>query len=77
MFSTVFLCVKEKNKNNFTCKEFVDYPEADKYFNDTYFNTGIGCQSTMLPVCKFMPEIVRRHVLQYKLANIFNRVSIV
>ena len=74
MFSTVFLCVKEKNKHTFTCKEFTDYLEADKYFNDTY--KGTSCQSTMTPVCKIMPTIVKRHVLQYKLANLFSRVSI-
>ena len=74
MFSTVFLCVKEKNKHNFKCKEFESFLEADKYFNDTYKDT--SCQSTMTPVCKFMPAIAKRHVLQYKLANIFSRVSI-
>jgi Ethanolamine utilization protein EutJ (predicted chaperonin) len=75
MFSTVFLCVKDIKRNKFTCKEFESFLKADKYFNDTYKDT--SCQSTMTPVCKFMPAIAKRHVLQYKLANIFNRVSIV
>lgn len=75
MFSTVFLCVKENNKHNMTCKEFNDFIKADKYFKDNHKNT--GCHSTMIPVCKFMPVIAKRQVLQYKLANIFNRVSIV
>ena len=75
MFSTVFLCVKDVKRNKFTCKEFESFLEADKYFNDTYKDT--SCQSTMTPVCKFMPTIVKRHVLQYKLSNHFSRVSIV
>ena len=75
MFSTVFLCVKDVKRNKFTCKEFESFLEADKYFKDNHKNT--DCHSTMIPVCKFMPIIAKRQVLQYKLANIFNRVSIV
>jgi hypothetical protein len=48
MFSTVFLCVKEKNKYKFTCKEFADFLEADKYFTDNYKD--INCISTMTPL---------------------------
>jgi hypothetical protein len=51
MFSTVFLCVKENNKDNFKCKEFKDFLKADKHFNDNY--NAINYQSTMTPVCKF------------------------
>jgi hypothetical protein len=75
MFSTVFLCVKDTKHNKFTCKEFEGFLEADKFFKDNH--KGKVFVSTILPVCKFMPKIVRRHVLQYKLANLFNRVSII
>jgi hypothetical protein len=93
MFSTVFLCVKEKNKYVFTCKEFQSFLEADHYFKNKYTVvnnnlTAVGYYPTanptivsynpaVIPVCKFMPQIIRRQVLQFKLASIFNRVSII
>ena len=110
MFSTVFLCVKEKNKYVFTCKEFQSFLEADHYFKNKYtvvnnnliavsynptvvnnnptvvsYNpavvnnnpTVVSYNPTVIPVCKFMPQIIRRQVLQFKLASIFNRVSII
>ena len=75
MFSTVFLCVKDAKHSKFTCKQFESFVEADQYFNNTYKDKDVV--STMTPVCKFIPTIAKRHVLQYKLANLFNRVSIV
>ena len=96
MFSTVFLCVKEKNKYVFTCKEFQSFLEADHYFKNKYtvvnnnliavsYNptvvnnnpTVVSYNPAVIPVCKFMPQIIRRQVLQFKLASIFNRVSII
>jgi hypothetical protein len=76
MFSTVFLCVKEKNKYVFTCKEFKSFIEADHYFKNKY--TVVNNNLTaVIPICKFMPQIIKRQVLQFKLSNIFNRVSII
>jgi hypothetical protein len=103
MFSTVFLCVKEKNKYVFTCKEFQSFIEADHYFKNKYtvinnnltatgYNpvavnnnptvvnnnpVAISYNPAVIPICKFMPQIIKRQVLQFKLSNIFNRISIV
>jgi hypothetical protein len=102
MFSTVFLCVKEKNKYVFTCKEFQSFLEADHYFKNKYTVVSynpivvnnnpivvsynpivvnnnpivVSYNPAVIPICKFMPQIIRRQVLQFKLASIFNRVSI-
>ena len=99
MFSTVFLCVKEKNKYVFTCKEFQSFLEADHYFKNKYtvvnnnliavgYNpkanptvvnnnpTVVSYNPAVIPICKFMPQIIRRQVLQFKLASIYNRISI-
>lgn len=93
MFSTVFLCVKEKNKYVFTCKEFQSFIEADHYFKNKYtvinnnltavgYNlnanpAAISYNPAVIPICKFMPQIIKRQVLQFKLSNIFNRISII
>ena len=124
MFSTVFLCVKEKNKYVFTCKEFKSFIEADHYFKNKYtvinnnlvatgynptvvnnnpvavnnnpvavnynptavnynptvvnYNpVAISYNPAVIPICKFMPQIIKRQVLQFKLSNIFNRISII
>jgi hypothetical protein len=92
MFSTVFLCVKEKNKYVFTCKEFQSFLEADHYFKNKYtvvnnnliavgYNptanpTVVNNNPAVIPICKFMPQIIRRQILQFKLASIYNRISI-
>jgi hypothetical protein len=90
MFSTVFLCVKEKNKYVFTCKEFQSFLEADHYFKNKYtvvnnnliavgYNhnpTIVSYNPAVIPICKFMPQIIRRQILQFKLASIYNRISI-
>ena len=75
MFSKVYLCVKNNTHNKFTCKEFNDFLEADKYFDDNYKNKVVS--STMIPVCRFIPTIIKRPVLQYKLSNLYTRVSII
>ena len=95
MFSTVFLCVKEKNKYVFTCKEFQSFIEADHYFKNNYtvidnnltatgYNpvavnnnpVAVSYNPAVIPICKFMPQIIRRQILQFKLASIYNRISI-
>ena len=82
MFSTVFLCVKEKNKYVFTCKEFKTFLEADHYFKNKYTvvnnnPVAVSYNPVVIPICKFMPQIIRHQVLQFKLSNIFNRISII
>lgn len=93
MFSTVFLCVKEKNKYVFTCREFQSFIEADHYFKNRYMVidnnlTAVGYypdpnpkivsyNPVLIPICKFMPQIIKRQVLQFKISNIFNRISII
>jgi hypothetical protein len=75
MFSTVFLCVKDARHSKFSCKQFESFLEADQYFNNTYNDKNV--ESTIVPVCKFIPAIAKRHFLQYKISNHVNRVSIV
>lgn len=75
MYSTLFLCVKEKNKQMFSCKEFQSFVEAEKYFENNYENK--NNQSAIIPVCKYIPNVLKRHVIQSKISSILNRVSIV
>jgi hypothetical protein len=86
MYSTFFLCVK--GKKSITCREFQSFLEADEMINNTMVNntmvnnTVVNIYDTIanpiiVPICKFMPQIIRRQILQFKLASIYNRVSII
>jgi hypothetical protein len=71
MFSDIYLCYKT-NTFKYECKKFNNYEEADKYFTETfrYRNiTGQNIESTMFPVCKFMPEFMKNIVIHNKLSN--------
>ena len=75
IFLNVILCVKkDNNSNTFICHKFNTFIEADKYFTSNYSNV---INSTMIPICKFMPNFLEKKVLQYKLSNIFNKIKII
>ena len=70
---SVYLCIKEKNNNNFKCKSFENFLEANKYFRENYKLSDVN-ESTLIPICNFNP--FKKYFLQYRLSKIFNKVYI-
>lgn len=72
----IYLCVKlHENDKNYNCIKFDTYNEADIYYNSCYKDTKVE-YSTMLPVCKYIPEYFHPSILNYKLSKIFINASI-
>ena len=69
-FSSVFLCVS-KDSENFKCKEFNSFLEADDYYMNR-FNYAIGYQRTMITSCKFIPSFMRTYQINKQLEKIFS-----
>jgi hypothetical protein len=75
-FSNVVLCVKKNDSiDTFVCHKFNTFIEADKYFNSNYSNKDV-INSTMIPICKFMPIFLEKKIIQYKLSTIFNKIEL-
>ena len=63
----IYLCVKPRDKMeyfsmDYNCIKFDTYEEADKYYN-TKINACNVESSTMMPVCKFVPEFLHSSIL--------------
>ena len=77
MKSNVFLCVS-KEKNNFECKMFQSFLEADKYLDDNYVLSETNYKTSLIPVCAYMPEFLTKYVLERKINNTFrNKITII
>jgi hypothetical protein len=77
MYSDIYLCYKT-NIFKYECKKFNNYEEADKYFNETYrHNSNKNIESTMFPVCKFMPKFMKNIVIHNKLSKQFIKTEII
>jgi hypothetical protein len=70
MNNKIFLCVS-KEENNFECKEFKNFIEADKYFNNNY-PISLNIKSTMVSSCSYIPEFLTKISLGRKLEKTFN-----
>lgn len=73
--SKIYLCVKPRDKMeyfslNYNCIKFDTYEEADKYYNTKIDACNVE-SSTMMPVCKFVPEFLHPSILNYKLSKLF------
>jgi len=103
-FTDIYLCYRFNKYQEFKCKKFRNYEEADKYFHDNIkvnkvdnvnnvdnvdnvdkvdnmnnkesSNTDL-IQSTMFPVCKFMPQFMKNMNIQTKLSKHFTKMIIV
>lgn len=81
-YSKVYLCIKPLDKMefmslDFTCMAFDTYREADDYYDKHYKNNDIKIeQSTLMPVCKYIPSHLHPFILNYKLAKLFINAEI-
>jgi hypothetical protein len=66
----VFLCLAKDN--NFECKQFKDFIEADGYFTD---HCNYNVKSTMIDRCKFYPDSLRAKTLKKELTSLFKDVE--
>ena len=69
----IYLCSKDKF-SPYYCNSFESYQKADKYYQSCVKDEDI--KTTMIPVCKFIPDFLAEKILQYKISNIFDRVII-
>ena len=77
-YDRVYLCTQQIGKID--CKRFESFEEADAYDNSTYKNRETNetnlvfptynCVSTMIPMCKYTPEIFDKPILKFKFTNI-------
>lgn len=76
-YDRVYLCTQEIGKID--CKRFDSFESADSYHTNTYKNRKTdesqnvfptyNTVSTMLPMCKYVPEFLDKPILKFKLAN--------
>ncbi len=72
--SHVYLCVKRQYYGSYTCMKFDNYSQADSYYKKNYKNQEII--STLMPVCKYVPNIFHKYILEYKLSKLLIQVKI-
>ena len=72
MITSVYLCVKEKNKDCYECKKFQNYQKAMQVYRDFYDKSQIT-SSTLIPICNFNPFY--KLELWYKLSKVFVRIK--
>jgi hypothetical protein len=66
MFTNVYLCVAN-NDMSVRCQEFKSFEEADKYYTSMERTYDF---STMIPLCKFMPNIMTKYFLRRELLKL-------
>ena len=72
----IYLCVKLHDKMecfslNYNCIKFDTYKEADEYYKEKFENNVRVDSSTLMPVCKYIPEYFHPLILNYKLSKLF------
>lgn len=63
----IYLCVscnKDITKRDFTCQKFDSYTEANEFFKTKVNSEKDIIPSTMIPINKFMPNIIRDIILE-------------
>lgn len=71
--SHIYLCVKQHYYQSYKCMKFEDYSQADSYYKKNYKNNEI---STLMPVCKYVPVMFHKYILEYKLSKLLIQVKI-
>jgi hypothetical protein len=76
-YNTVYLCVEKEGYsekiNGFNCYYFTNYNSATNYFqkNQLKYNYNKNIRHTIVPVCKWVPNIFHKTYLNYKLKQIY------
>jgi hypothetical protein len=73
-----YLCIFDKEHDyinkKYNCVKFDTFTTADLYCSENinkYEN-----QTTVIPVCKYIPTLFHKYILNYKIRNIFYKVKI-
>ena len=67
----VYLCIQKTPFQNFKCRKFNSFIEADMYYIHEYDQSKKYERSTLMPINKYTPNILRKSILNYKLRNLF------
>ncbi len=68
-YESIYLCLKTKDNEPFACKEFKSFEDASNWFFTNKIE--FAHESTMIPICKFMPNFLKSKVLHKKLSERF------
>jgi len=70
MHQCIYLCANEPGTSYYECAQYNTFREATRH-HDYSPNTN----TTMIPVCRFVPLFFHNAILRHKLARLFIRVS--
>ena len=79
-YNRVYLCLEDTNLNDinsfgiikgFNCYRYKSFEHANAAFNKDFKYTKTNLRSTMVPICKWVPQIFDKYILDWKLKNIY------
>lgn len=80
-YNRVYLCIERKESRNyqssiisgFKCWRFDTFEKADESFSKVFNNKHeiLDVRHTMVPICKWVPKIFDKYILNWKLRNIY------
>jgi len=79
-YNYVYLCIEKKGDNQyingFNCYTFTDFNHADTFYKKRLNNEKM--RHTMIPVCKWIPNLLHKYYINYSLKNIIwkNNITI-
>jgi hypothetical protein len=79
-YNYVYLCIEKKGDNQyingFNCYTFTDFNQADTFYKKRFSNE--KNRHTMIPVCKWIPNLLHKYYINYSLKKIIwkNNITI-
>ena len=79
-YNYVYLCIEKKGNdqyiNGFNCYTFTDFKQADTFYEKRFSNE--KTKHIMIPVCKWIPNLLHKYYINYSLKNIIwkNNITI-
>lgn len=80
-YNRVYLCIERKDKRDynssiikgFKCWRYNNFHNADEAFNKVFKNINeiSYVRHTMVPICKWIPQIFDKYILNWKLRNMY------
>lgn len=68
-YDRVYLCVRRNDTSTWDVRIFDTFHNADMYHTDEYKIRTM--QSTMIPMCKYVPKFMDKWFIKWKINNMF------
>jgi hypothetical protein len=75
-YSIMYLCVKEKNDNIYICRKFESFDTLEYFYFLKYKPENVNSKAIIF-VCKYIPSIFHKRIIDYKLRKLFIKSMIV